>query len=75
MIAKESQLQEAWKEQERILNEIREYIHYPECWDDAMGYPTLADAVIELIGKFDCQECYEAKKVDSVVVDLTEELR
>ena len=36
-------------------NHIAAEIHYPECWD-TMAYPTLRDALIEIISCTGCNE-------------------
>lgn len=36
-------------------DEISRKIHYPKCWDTAC-YPTLADAIIEIVTSAGCSE-------------------
>lgn len=38
------------------LQEITTALHYPEHWDTAV-YPTLDDAVWEILMTYDCSEC------------------
>lgn len=38
------------------LKEMAEAIHYPEHWDTAC-YPTLADAIYEIVTNAGCSEC------------------
>ena len=43
------------------FSEVANIIHYPECWD-TMAYPTIADALYELLtcSEHECSTCADA---------------
>ncbi len=41
-------------------DKLASQIHYPDCWD-TMAYPTLEDALWEIIGHQECSECVRIK--------------
>lgn len=43
---------------EKIVQKIKEAMHYPECWD-TMAYPTLLDAVRSMQSWMGCPTCDE----------------
>jgi len=40
---------------EGAATRLAKYIHYPECWDTA-AYPTLADAIFQIVTNAGCSE-------------------
>jgi len=46
----------------RAISKVASIIHYPECWD-TMAYPTIADALCELLtcSEHECSTCADAK--------------
>lgn len=43
-----------------LADDIAKHIHYPECWD-TMAYPTLKDAIVEIVYSAGCSPEYCTK--------------